>query len=191
MLRESGMHGAGIKEVVARSASPIGSLYHYFPGGKTQLVSEALVNHAAKVPRLIERFFDGRRSAAAAARALFDNAADEFERTGANKGCAIGAVALDLQASDTAVQIVCQQAFDDWAVAIAGRLSHPDERTRRSAAVMVVAALEGAFVLCRASNNGQPFRDVGKWVSAMLSANESKGRRLRRKTKTKVSAGRP
>ena len=33
MLREAGMAGTGIKDVVKRSGAPIGSLYHYFPGG--------------------------------------------------------------------------------------------------------------------------------------------------------------
>src|SRR5437588_6175815 len=95
MLCESGMSGTGIKDIVARSGAPIGSLYHYFPGGKTQLVTESLRIHADKVTRLLEQSFDGRGTAAAGVRALFNTAADGFERAGANKGCALGAVTLD------------------------------------------------------------------------------------------------
>jgi len=168
MLRESGMSGAGIKEIVARSGAPIGSLYHYFPGGKTQLVSESLRNQADKFPRLIERFFDGRRSAAAALQAWFNTAADGFERAGADKACAVGAVTLDLAADDEEIRTICHIAFDDWTAAIAARLPFSDDRTRHAFATTIVAALEGAFILAKAAKSGQPFRDVGRCLAATL-----------------------
>jgi AcrR family transcriptional regulator len=185
MLREAGMSGTGIKDVVARSGAPIGSLYHYFPDGKTQLVAESLRIHADKVARLLERFFDGKRPPAAALRALFDTAADGFDRGGGNKGCAIGAVTLDLLPTDAEVRAVCREAFDDWAARIAAQLSFPDERSRRSLAVMVVAALEGAFVLARAEQSGAPFRDVGRWLATLATLAAPQPRRARTKSKPK------
>ena len=168
MLRETGMSGAGIKDVAARGAAPIGSLYHYFPGGKTQLVGEALRTHAAKFPRITAKGFDGRRRAAAAVRTLFNAAADGFERGGADKGCAVGAVALDLTAADAELRDICAQAFDEWIDDIAARLPAAEARARRSLAVTIVGAIEGSFVLARASGNGQPFRDAGHWLSVLL-----------------------
>jgi len=47
------MAGTGIKDVVAHSGAPIGSLYHYFPQGKTQLVSESLQINADTSRRLL------------------------------------------------------------------------------------------------------------------------------------------
>jgi AcrR family transcriptional regulator len=173
MLREAGMSGAGIKEVVARSGAPIGSLYHYFPGGKSQLVSEALRSHAAKLPHIIERSFDGKRSASAAVHALFNAAADGFERGGADKGCAIGAVALDLRRDDAAIREICRQALDAWVDDVATRLPLMDARARRSLAVTIVGAIEGSFVLARAGGDGQPFRDAGKWLSMLVERVES------------------
>ena len=183
MLREGGMSGTGIKEIVARSGAPIGSLYHYFPGGKTQLVTESLRIHADKVPRLLEQFFDGRRSAAAGLRALFDTAADGFERGGANKGCAIGAVTLDLMPADAEIRAVCKQAFDHWVAMIAAHLPLPNTKSRRSLAVTVVVALEGAFILARAAQSGEPFRDAGEWLAAMAEAKH--GVRAPRKSRTR------
>ena len=168
MLREGGMSGTGIKEIVARSGAPIGSLYHYFPGGKTQLVTESLRIHAAKVPRLLEQFLGGPGTAAARLRALFNAAADGFERGGANKACAIGAVTLDLMPPDAEIRAVCAEAFDQWVTLIAAHLPLPDKRSRRSFAVMVVVALEGAFILAKAAQSGEPFRDAGEWLAAMM-----------------------
>src|SRR6478735_12333949 len=42
LSRERGIHGVGLREVVAHSGGPRGSLGRYFPGGKTQLMTEAI-----------------------------------------------------------------------------------------------------------------------------------------------------
>ncbi len=168
MLREAGMSGVGIKEIVARSGTPIGSLYHYFPGGKTQLVTESLTRHAAKVPPVLEHHFDREKTAAAALRALFDGAAAGFERGGTVKACAVGAVTLDLSSSDQGIRTVCRDAFAEWVDVIAARLPLEDAAARTSFAVLVVAALEGAFVLAKAAGSGDPFREVGRQLAAAL-----------------------
>lgn len=176
MLREVGMAGTSIKDVVARSGAPIGSLYHYFPDGKTQLVSESLRIHAEKSRRLLEHFFDGKQTPAAAVSLLFHTAADAFERAGAYKGCAVGAVALDLMPRDTALREICRSTFEDWAAMIAPGLPFSSERARRASAVTIVAALEGAFVLAKAAQSGDPFREVGECLAATMSSSRRKQR---------------
>src|SRR6478672_3438574 len=42
LIRERGIHGVGLREVVSHSGGPRGSLGRYFPGGKTQLMTEAI-----------------------------------------------------------------------------------------------------------------------------------------------------
>ena len=42
LVRERGVHGVGLREIVANAGGPRGSLQRYFPGGKTQLITEAL-----------------------------------------------------------------------------------------------------------------------------------------------------
>ena len=42
LIRMQGVSGTGLREVVDRAQAPRGSLQHYFPGGKEQLVDEAL-----------------------------------------------------------------------------------------------------------------------------------------------------
>src|SRR5262249_24036661 len=42
LIRQRGSHGTGLREVVAHSGGPRGSLGRFIPGGKTQLVTEAI-----------------------------------------------------------------------------------------------------------------------------------------------------
>ena len=42
LLRHGGVAAAGMREVAAEAHAPRGSLQHYFPGGKEQVVNEAV-----------------------------------------------------------------------------------------------------------------------------------------------------
>src|SRR5438309_9827433 len=55
LIRERGIHGVGLREIVAHSGGPRGSLGRYFPGGKTQLMTEAIDLALAEVFVELER----------------------------------------------------------------------------------------------------------------------------------------
>jgi AcrR family transcriptional regulator len=172
LMREGGFKAAGIKQVVATSGTPIGSLYHYFPQGKTQLAIEALRRHGDKGRALLDSMFAGDRSVADRVRVLFRTAASGFDRSDRNRGCAIGAVTLDLSAADGALRTVCQEAFDGWVDTIAGHLPWRDHKARRSFAEMVVTTLEGAFIVSRARQSGRPFLTAGEWLAKSAESHE-------------------
>ena len=99
---------------------------------------------------------------------MFRTAAAGFDRAGANKSCAIGTVALDLDARHEALRKVCRDALDGWITSIALELPWSDQAARRSFAEMVVIGLEGAFILSRARQSGTPFLTVGEWLATTL-----------------------
>src|ERR1700720_155984 len=43
LIRRKGVSGTGMREIVVEANAPRGSLQHYFPGGKEELVSDALL----------------------------------------------------------------------------------------------------------------------------------------------------
>ena len=174
LMREGGFAAAGIKQIAARGRAPIGSVYHHFPRGKAQLAAEALRRHGVRAQRLLEAMFDRDAPVAARVRALFGTAAREFDRSGRDRGCAIGAVTLDLSRTDEALRAVCQEAFAEWIGAIADYLPWRNEAARRSFAEMVVTTLEGAFVLSRARRSGKPFVTAGEWLALAADAFERK-----------------
>lgn len=42
MIRRRGLNATSIREVAKHAGTPVGSTYHYFPGGKQQLAAEAV-----------------------------------------------------------------------------------------------------------------------------------------------------
>jgi AcrR family transcriptional regulator len=170
LLRERGLPGAGIQQVVAEGGAPIGSVYHFFPGGKAQLVAEAVGRHGARARALLEGAFADERPLPERIRTLFRGAARGFDEAGGRRSCAVGNVTLGLGAADEELRGTCAGAFESWISALEPLLPWSDAPRRRTFAEMVVLALEGAFVLARARASGQPFVTAGEWLAACAEA---------------------
>src|SRR5580700_6064352 len=55
LIRRKGVSGTGMREIVTDANAPRGSLQHYFPGGKEELVSDALLWMGDVSARRIQR----------------------------------------------------------------------------------------------------------------------------------------
>ena len=176
LMREGGLAAAGIKQVVERGGAPIGSMYHHFPGGKTELATSALERHGERAEQLLASIFESDAPVRARVIALFTKAARGFEQSGRHKGCAIGNVTLDVGPDEPELRGACAAAFDRWVKVVADSLPWRDASTRRSFAEMVVIGFEGAFVLGRARQSGEPFRSAGRWLAAAADSMERKSK---------------
>ena len=92
LMRQSGLSGAGINQLVALSGAPKGSVYYHFPAGKQQITSEALTIYGERVAQAFERALSSKRKAGDKIRALFRFIADRFEEGEFEQSCAAGAV---------------------------------------------------------------------------------------------------
>ena len=72
---------------------PIGSLYHHFPGGKTQIAREALLNAGVAYGLLIPTVIDPHDDLGDALEAVFVQAAEDMASTGFANMCPVGSVA--------------------------------------------------------------------------------------------------
>src|SRR3954468_13527966 len=90
LMRHKGYAAVAMKDVVAASGAPIGSLYHHFPGGKTQIAREALVNAGAAYGLLIPTLVDAHDDLGEAIAAVFGQAAEDMATTGYANMCPVG-----------------------------------------------------------------------------------------------------
>ena len=167
LMRGSGLSGAGINEIVRESAAPKGSVYHFFPAGKQQIVSEALADYSGRVRQFIDAALSSHREPAQKVRALFDAFAQRVEAGQFRRSCAFGAVCLDLDADLDELRTVIAEAFDDWQVLIAGHFDLGDASRTRSFAGLVLTAIEGAYIRARAEQSSRPFREAGAWLGEL------------------------
>ncbi len=168
LLRRSGLSGAGINEIVRASGAPKGSVYHHFPGGKAQIATEALARHAGAVAAFVERAVAGRRSPPQKLTALFEAFAGRVEQGGFVLSCPAGTVCLDLEPGMDDLRRAVADSFDAYALAIARHFPLSTPQRTRSFAGLVVTAIEGAYLRCRAEESGEPFREAGRWLATLL-----------------------
>jgi TetR/AcrR family transcriptional regulator, lmrAB and yxaGH operons repressor len=170
LLRQTGLSGAGINEVVRESGAPKGSLYYYFPGGKEELVAEALALYATRVRDFLDATLSGSKAPAAKIRALFEAFAHRIEDAHFQTSCAAGAVTLDLVADLEPLRNSVDAAFSSWVKTIAAHFRSRNARAANSFAGLVVSAIEGAYIRSRAAQSAHPFREAGRWLSELAAA---------------------
>ena len=168
LMRGSGLSGAGINEIVRESAAPKGSVYHFFPNGKQQVVTEALEAYSPRVMRFIVEALTSGRTPAARVRRLFNAFGQRVESADFRRSCAFGTVCLDLNGEHEALRAVVGATFDRWVELIAQHIDLGDTRRSRSFAGLVLTAIEGAYIRARAERSNRPFREAGAWLAELV-----------------------
>ncbi|MCX2929162.1 TetR/AcrR family transcriptional regulator [Mycobacterium sp. CVI_P3] len=170
LIRERGAQSTAIADVLAHSGAPRGSAYHYFPGGRTQLVCEA-VDYVAD-------FVAARLAKADTSVEMLDGLTRFYRKnlieTDYRAGCPVLAVAIESGEPEKPNPTVerAAAAFARWNDLIAQRLVVDGiaEDRAQDLAVSVTAALEGAIVLARAARDLKPLDAVHRLLRELLEA---------------------
>ena len=163
LLSERGYSGTSFGDVIERSGAPRGSIYHHFPGGKQQLVAEAVQRYAASVLASIATA-DARGSSVDTVRIFVDLVRRGLRASDFRVGCAVAGVVLDATPSDVDLLALTADAFASWRTRLAAafRRDGATEAKARRLATFVVASIEGAMMLARADRDITPVTDVGR-----------------------------
>lgn len=174
LLAMKGLEGTSFSEVLAASGAPRGSLYHHFPGGKTELVLAAVSLAGDFALTALERM-RGRPAPEVAAGfvALWRGI---LAQSGFDAGCAV--LAVTVAANDSDVLAASAKVFRGWRVRLADLLVAGGVAPDRAGALSVtlIAACEGAVVLARAEKSMEPFDLVAaEQLAAIRSAQGTEG----------------
>jgi AcrR family transcriptional regulator len=160
LFRRQGYAATGLKAVVTEARAPFGSLYHHFPGGKQQLAGEVIQAGGAYFQALVCAVYDEQPDTAAAIEAVFAGAADTLAATDYEDACPITMVALEVASTDEVLRRATAEVFEAWTAALTERVGD------HGRALAVLSALEGAFVLCRATRTTEPMLAAGRMAAA-------------------------
>jgi AcrR family transcriptional regulator len=173
LIRERGAHATAISDILEHSGAPRGSAYHYFPGGRTQLLCEA-VDYAGEHVAGIITWAEGSLE-------LLDTLIDKYRRqlldSDFRAGCPIAAVSVEAgeQSDRERMAPVVERAaavFDRWSDLIAQRFiadGIPPDRAGELA-VLATTALEGALLLARVRRDLTPLDVVHRQLRNLLLA---------------------
>lgn len=168
LLSRGGLQQTSFSTVLEQSGAPRGSIYHHFPDGKDQLVSEAVAASGARSIAMITAW-RGEPADVIAARFL---AAWRLLLTATDfrAGCAVLAVTTATESSDLLSDTA--NVFRTWRQELASLLAEgglPREHADGVAA-MLIASAEGAVVMSRAEQSIDPFDHVAAEILARVAS---------------------
>ncbi|MEV7427496.1 TetR/AcrR family transcriptional regulator [Streptomyces sp. NPDC091212] len=169
LLREYGASATSVDRVLAHSGAPRGSVYHHFPGGRTQLIDEAVVRAGDFIADLIDTATQA-DDPVAAIDAFFDFWRERLVESGFRVGCPIVAVAAETNDDAPHLARSAATAFARWQEALAAlfiRHGLTDERGRRLGA-FIIATVEGAVIMCRAEQSLAPIEAAATEIHDLL-----------------------
>ena len=166
LVREHGVHGSGLREIVTHSGGPRGSLQRYFPGGKTQLVSEALDVAAADLSAEVETALGQAVDLAAAIDAIVAPWRRLLVEHNFALGCPLAATVVDAADNDKLRSHV-SGLLAQWHTSVANvfvKFGDPEPAAHDKATVLI-AAIEGAVILARAQHSTRPLDTVQRYFA--------------------------
>lgn len=172
LFRRYGYTGTGLKQIVANANAPFGSLYHHFPGGKEQLGEQVIRRAGDMYFELVIAIFDAAPNPVRGAANIFAGAALVLQATDFADACPIATVALEVANSSEPLRLATSDVFNSWIDGAAERFAQSGIRKRkaRELAILLITAIEGAFVLSRAMRSTEPLVVAGAAVTEAVRA---------------------
>jgi len=168
LLREQGFTGTSFGDVLARSGAPRGSIYHHFPGGKNEMIEEA-VSFAGGYTDKVMKDAAQRVSPDRLVAGFIDVVRKTLEENDYRAGCPVAAVAVETHAKAPQLEKAAAEAFGSWARTLTDALvdagADPDRAARL--ATMTVTSVEGAIIVCRASHDTTALEQIQQELVAL------------------------
>jgi TetR/AcrR family transcriptional repressor of lmrAB and yxaGH operons len=170
LLQRQGYVGTGIKQIARDAEATLGSVYHFFPGGKEAVAVAAIRHGEQEFAALLREALDAEEDPAAAVESCARRLAAELRASEWRDGCPITAAALETVGTDSGLQQVCAEAFAGWERIVADRLQRsgfaPEEA--RELATTIVGALEGAEVTAQVRRSEEPLLVTGRQLARLV-----------------------
>lgn len=170
LVRERGVHGVGLRQIVDHADAPRGSLQRYFPGGKAQLITEALNLVSADVLRATESGVAEAATLGEAIDAIFAPWRQVLIDNNFTMGCPLAATVIDASGDDR-LREEARVLFDQWRDCVHAALVKfgARESTAEDNPSVLLAALEGSLMLSRANQSTEPLDRVQRFFVSLFA----------------------
>ncbi|HUS23233.1 MAG TPA: TetR/AcrR family transcriptional regulator [Aeromicrobium sp.] len=154
-MRRQGVAATSMLDAITDAGASRGSLYHYFPGGKAQLIEEATAAACDEYDAAFALIED--MDASEAIPAVVDYWRAQVESTNYSAGCPVAAAALSGDDMSTA-RDRAGKGFGTWTQMIESMLLTSGVPATRapSLASLVVSTVEGAGIVSLAQRSMEP-----------------------------------
>jgi len=161
LFREKGFHGTGIAEILLKSETPKGSLYHHFPAGKADLAKAAASWASEGMLEIIDAAFDDASDFRDGATTLCFKLAKFFDTAQEWQSCPVSSVLFDGPGNEE-FRDFAGQIFTDWADRVSQHASRLgiESDSAEPAAETLLLAIQGGWTMARAKRSSDVLRRI-------------------------------
>jgi len=170
LFRRRGYAATGLNDIVDASGAPKGSLYHYFPEGKTSIAVAAVEESGSRVARTLHELAASSRSAGGLLKAHAELLGKWMAKSGFRDGCPMTTVLLELAPENRAVADAGRRAYAARLEILRDKLiedGHAEERAGHLAS-LCTSALQGALIEARVQRSAKPLQIAAAELAAIL-----------------------
>ncbi|MDM7489360.1 TetR/AcrR family transcriptional regulator [Rhodococcus sp. CSLK01-03] len=170
VLRERGLTGTSFDRVLERSGTPRGSIRHHFPGGKVEMIRDAVDMAGTEVAARLATAAKHGASAAQLVVGVCDYFGGWLVRSDYRAGCPVAAVAQEGY-DDPRLRTSASHAIGRWTDVLADTLRREGRNSDEAdeLAELCVAAVEGAIMMARVRRSLTPLHSICKHLAALLA----------------------
>ncbi|MFD5204474.1 TetR/AcrR family transcriptional regulator [Streptomyces sp. NPDC058375] len=170
LLQRQGYVGTGIKQIAKESQATLGSIYHFFPGGKEAVAVAAIRHGEQEFAALLKEALDSEPDPADAVVSCTRQLAAGLKESGWVDGCPVTAAALETLGGDSDLQQACAEALNGWQRLVLDKLlscGFPADEAGELATT-VISAIEGAEVTAQVNRSEEPLLAVGRQLARLV-----------------------
>lgn len=170
MISRRGLAATSIRELAKHAKAPLGSTYHYFPGGKQQVATEAVQFAGDTVAQALAEALEagpveGLRSFLALWR-------DIVIRSDFRAGCPVLSVATEEPTGEEGIAAleIAAGVFDTWEALLVESLRRHGAKKRQAEklATLILASVEGSVAMCRARRSIEALDDIATQLEVLI-----------------------
>jgi TetR/AcrR family transcriptional repressor of lmrAB and yxaGH operons len=167
LLEKQGCHPTGLNEIIRESGSPKGSLYYYFPDGKDQIVSEAVLQAGQTVSERIRSNLSN-----SGMQGFILKIAESVETSDFSAGSPLAAVAMEMATTNERINLACREAYTMLVSAFQEYFVEQGitQDQANKMATFVTASIKGGIILSRTNHSAEALRIIAEHLGNSLDS---------------------
>ncbi|MEV6394486.1 TetR/AcrR family transcriptional regulator [Streptomyces sp. NPDC051907] len=172
LMQRQGYEGTGIKQISREAGATLGSVYHFFPGGKQELGTAAVRLGDEEFTEFLREALDAAPEPEKALVKLTVSLAEGLRESDWLDGCPVTSTVVGTAASAPGIQQAAAEAFARWRAVVAQKLRDTGfaETDAEELAHTVIATLEGAELAAQVARSAAPLEVAGRHLARLVAS---------------------
>lgn len=172
LMQRQGYEATGLKQISQEAKATLGSVYHFFPGGKRELAVEAVRHGDREFAEFLRAAFDREDDPATAIIACTRDLSTGLRDSGWLDGCPVTTTALESAGRVPEIQQAAEEAYENWRGLVRDKLRRSGfaEDVAHDLAHTVINTLEGAELSAQVSQSETPLEIAGRHLARLIDS---------------------